>query len=78
MAECKIINWADRDALLFFGVPCDSLDGCEHLVHLVMVHLTGGRLLCADHIDSVRVVLEELGSDHIVLLLNLRHLERVQ
>ena len=78
VAECKIINRTDRNAFLFFGVPRDSLDRCEHLVHLVIVHLTGGRLLCADHIDSVRVVLEELGSDHIVSLLNLGHLEGVQ
>ena len=78
VAECKIINRTDRNAFLFFGVACDSLDRCEHLVHLVIVHLTGGRLLRADHIDPVRVVLEELGSDHIVLLLNLRHLERMQ
>ena len=60
MAECEIINWADRNTLLFFGVSCNSFDRCEHLMHLIMVHLTSGRLLCADHIDSIRVVLEEL------------------
>ena len=76
--EIQVLKWAFWHFFRIGSCAMHSLESSKHLVSLFMVVLATFELVSTHHVDAMWVVLQELPSNHIVLFLNLGHLEGVK
>lgn len=77
VAKRCLVDGIYGDPFLFFDGVRDSLDRVQHLLDLLAMHLAACSLVEQNRVDAVRVVLQKLLPDPLVLILNLAHLEAV-
>ena len=56
MTVVNIIQWANRDLFLALLSVVHSLDRGEHLVEILVMHLTSWVLVCSNDIDAICIV----------------------